>query len=85
VHVWSALSLPALVAGPPSPLASLPGRREIRGVVIVTPTPSAGTAVATGACDLKISLEVFDVSGSTISLSTDTSPIVPLVLTPSVK
>jgi hypothetical protein len=71
----------------PSPVASAAEsvRREIRGVVIMIPTPSAGSPVATGACNVKITLEVFDANGSTISLTSDTSTITTGVLTPAVK
>jgi len=62
------------------------GRVEIRGVVTVNPTPSpAASPAAVGFCTVKTTLEIFDSNTlSTISLTSDTSPVgsgivVPLV------
>jgi hypothetical protein len=51
-------------------------RAEIRGVVVVNPTPTAVESPAPlGFCSLLTTLEIFDASGSTVALTSDTRPV----------
>ena len=51
-------------------------RAEIRGVVVVNPTSGPIVSpVAVGFCSVFTTLEIFDGSGSTVSLTSDTRPI----------
>jgi hypothetical protein len=59
------------------------GRREVRGVVIGTPTPVATSSVGTGPCNLKITMEIFDSLGNTLAVTSDTSLVSSGILTPS--
>jgi len=55
-------------------------RAEIRGVVVVNPSsvPASVTSTVTnGFCNIFITLEVFDGTGSTVFLTSDTRPISP--------
>jgi hypothetical protein len=63
----TSLDLSSLSILTPSATPIVAGRRQIRGVVTV----SSGSSVA--ACNVKVSLEIFDISGSTVALTTDTS------------
>jgi hypothetical protein len=50
-------------------------RAQIRGVVIVNPTPSAASAspVAVGFCTVAVTLEIFDnTTGSTVAMTSET-------------
>ncbi len=63
-------------------------RAEIRGVVVVNPTPTPVESPApTGFCTVMTTLEVFDNTGSTVALTSDTravglSSIVPVIVQP---
>jgi hypothetical protein len=53
-------------------------RAEIRGVVVVNPTSvpaSIGSTATNGYCAVFITLEVFDSTGSTVFLTSDTRPM----------
>jgi len=51
--------------------------QEIRGVVIANPVTSMG-ASGSSPCDLKVTLEIFDVSGNTLALTSDVSVVPPV-------
>ena len=68
-------------ANPPGVAATI--RAQIRGVVTVNPPPSpSANPTPVGLCRVKITLEIVDADGSTVSLTTDTSQIGPSVLVP---
>ena len=51
-------------------------RAEIRGVVVINPSPTpVASPAAIGYCSVFTTLEVFDATGSTVSLTSDTRPI----------
>ena len=55
-------------------------RRQVRGVVTVTPNLSAAAAGST--CNIKVSLEIFDFNGNTVVFTSDTTVVPSLVATP---
>jgi hypothetical protein len=53
-------------------------RAEIRGVVVVNPSPTpVGSPATVGYCSVMTTLEVFDATGSTVSSTSDTRPLNP--------
>jgi hypothetical protein len=49
------------------------GRTEIRGVVVVNPAPTpVASPAAVGFCTVMTTLEIFDITGSTVALTSDT-------------
>ena len=62
-------------------------RAEIRGVVVINPAPtSVESPAAVGYCGVFTTLEVFDASGSTVALTSDTRPVggyaIPMAISP---
>ena len=59
-------------------------RAEIRGVVVINPTPAAaGTAAATGFCTVMTTLEIIDdLTGGTVALTSDTRVVGSLLAMP---
>jgi hypothetical protein len=53
---------------------------EIRGVVVINPTPASGASTAVvGNCSVITTLEIFDATtGSTVALTSDTRPVAAL-------
>ena len=61
--------------------SATPARAEIRGVVIVNPSPTpVGSPAPVGYCSVFTTLEVFDANGSTVALTSDTRATTPLGL-----
>jgi hypothetical protein len=59
-------------------------RAEIRGVVVVNPSPTpVGSPAAVGYCSVMTTLEIFDASGSTVALTSDTRAPLPSLLLPT--
>lgn len=51
-------------------------RAEIRGVVVVNPSPTpVGSPAEAGNCSVMTTLEIMDSTGSTVSLTSDTRPL----------
>jgi hypothetical protein len=63
----------------PSTVAAVPGdREEIRGVVTVIPVAipvATANPIAAGSCTLFTTLEIYDSTGSTVVLTSDTRPV----------
>jgi hypothetical protein len=56
--------------------SSTGSRTEIRGVVVINPTPAAAGAAATGFCNVMTTLEIIDdLTGGTVALTSDTRGI----------
>ncbi|SRR5579871_609185 len=61
-------------ANPPGVTATV--RAQIRGQVVVNPTPSpTANPVSPGPCSVMVTLEILDANQSTVSLTTDTRQI----------
>jgi hypothetical protein len=52
-------------------------RAEIRGVVVINPTVTPAPSTAPGFCTVFTTLEIFDATGSTVALTSDTRPLSP--------
>ena len=61
-------------------------RAEIRGVVVVNPSPSpVASPAAVGYCAVFSTLEIIDSTGSTVAMTSDTRPMGSLIVMPLIE